>query len=220
MENHNKLPAFTTKAILNLPRKWYSNHFVHQLYQLESFIDLSSEEIKDSKIKYLCEKQLIEPKDENTNPIEYYAGLDDQTFAIDDIFTEYFPDLKRKSNFILIISHLEDGLRELCHDLSSEFSVKFNAKSSKGIFQAISIFIKSSLKLKFDIDNDVHWKNLLLAYSIRNKIIHLTDKKFSDSAIEYFKISKEFVFSENTNELLLQEIHNFLKRLEIELVKI
>ncbi|MEC5166169.1 hypothetical protein RCH18_001904 [Flavobacterium sp. PL11] len=90
--------------------------------------------------------------------MENYEGVDDQTYALDDIFIDYFPDLKRKSNFIMIISHLEDGLRELCKDLSVEFLVKFQKRNKKGIFYAIFIFLKSSLKLDFDIENDESWK--------------------------------------------------------------
>ena len=221
MDDPNNIGPFTAKSALNLPRKWYSNHFNSQLELLTSFIKLSSEEIKDSKIKYLYGKENIEYDlgDGETGIITYYEGVDDQTFALDDIFVTYFPDLKRKSNFIMIISHLEDGFRELCKDLSKEFSIKFKSRNGKGIFYAISLFLNSSLKLDFDIENDVNWKNLILAYNIRNKIVHLTEKKISETELKIFKISEEFIFSDETHEILFEEIHSFLKKLEIELLK-
>jgi hypothetical protein len=222
MDNLNNDRPFTAKSSLNLPRMWYSNHFRYQLELLTSFIKLSDEEIKDSKIKYLYGQENIDFDlgEGQAGVITYYEGVDDQTFVLDNIFNEYFPDLKRKSNFIMIISHLEDGLRELCKDLSEEFSVKFISSNKKGIFSAISLFLKSNLKLDFfDVDIDESWKNLKLAYSIRNKIVHLTENKISETDLQIFKISKDFIFSEETNEILFAEIHSFLKKLEIELLK-
>ena len=216
----NKTP-FTAKFHLNLPRKWHSNHFKHEVEILTSFIKLSTEEIKNSKIKYLYGKENFEYEigEVQTGIITYYEGVDDQTFALDDIFNVYFPDLKRKSNFIMIISHLEDGLRELCKDLCVEFSVKFEERNKNGIFYAIFVFLKSRLNLDFDIANDESWKNLKLAYNIRNKIAHLTERKISEKALKKFKISNDFIFCDETNEILLGEIHNFLNRLELELLK-
>lgn len=217
---NNRIP-FTAKFHLNLPRKWYSNHFKYELELLASFIKLSTEEIKDSKIKYLYGKENIEYEigEDQTGIIEHYEGVDDQTFALDDIFIDYFPDLKRKSNFIMTISHLEDGLRELCKDLSVEFSIKFENSNKKGILYDISFFLKSRLNLDFDIENDESWKNLKLAYKIRNKIAHLTERKISEKELKRFKISNDFIFCDETNEILLGEIHNFLNKLELELLK-
>ena len=219
-ELNNRMP-FNAKFDLNLPRKWYSNHFKDELELLTSFIKLSNEEIKDSKIKYLYDKENIEYDigEEQTGIITCYEGVDDQTYALDDIFIEYFPDLKRKSNFIMIVSHLEDGLRELCKDLSVEFSVEYQKGNKKGIFYAIYFFLKLSLKLDFEIENDISWKNLRLAYNIRNKIAHLTENKISETELQVFKISHDFIFSNETNEILLEEIHSFLKKLELELLK-
>ena len=218
MDDLNNRIQFTAKSQLNLPRKWYSNHFKYELELLNSFIKLSTEEIKDSKIKYLYGKENIEYEidEDQTGIIEHYEGVDDQTFALDDIFIDYFPDLKRKSNFIMIISHLEDGLRELCKDLSVEFSVKFENRNKKGIFYTIFIFLKSRLNL--DFENDESWKNLILAYKIRNKIAHLTESEISEKELKRFKISNVFIFCDETNEILLGEIHNLLKKLELELL--
>jgi hypothetical protein len=217
---NNKIP-FTTKFLLNLPRKWYSNQFKYELELLTSFIKLSTDEIKDSKIKYLYGKENIEYEtgEDQTGIVTCYEGVDDQTFALDDIFIVYFPDLKRKSNFIMIISHLEDGLRELCKDLSVEFSVKFEKWNEKGTFYAIFFFLKSELNLDFDIENDKNWKNLKLAYNIRNKIAHLTANEISEKGLKKFKISNDFIFCDETSEILLGEIHNFLNKLEVELLK-
>lgn len=221
MDDLNNRIQFTAKSQLNLPRKWYSNHFKYELELLTSFIKLSTEEIKDSKIKYLYGKENIEYEigEDQTGIIAHYEGVDDQTFALDDIFIDYFPDLKRKSNFIMIISHLEDGLRELCKDLSVEFSVKFENRNKKGIFYAIFFFLKSRLNLDFDIENDESWKNLILAYKIRNRIAHLTESEFSEKGLKSFKISNDFIFCDETNEILLGEIHNFLSKLELALLK-
>lgn len=222
MDKKNNIGSFTAKSILNLPRKWYSNHFWYELRTLNSFINLCSEEIDQSKIKYLYEKETIELKycEEHTEIIEVYKEIDDQTFDLDYTFTTYFPDLKRKSNFTMIISTLEAGLLELCNDLGKEFSIKFNRNYRKGLLNDVKDFLKFDLKISFDIENDIHWKNLVLAYRIRNKIVHITDKNIPSIELESFNISNDFIFGRDSNSILLEEIHSFLKNLELELLKI
>ncbi|MEC5166170.1 hypothetical protein RCH18_001905 [Flavobacterium sp. PL11] len=62
MEDYSNIIPFTVKFNLNLPRKWYSNHFKYELELLSSFIKLSTEEIKDSKIKFFTVKKILNMK--------------------------------------------------------------------------------------------------------------------------------------------------------------
>lgn len=215
------IEAVACKTIFNIPRQWYTNYFCFKLELLTAFINISNKEIKDSKFKYSLNKEIIEFHDINgeVNFVELYENIDNQTFLLNEIFIEYFPDLRHKSNFTLIISCLEDGLRELCKELGQELSINFKPKNPKGFLEAVSVFLKS-IKLNYDIDGDENWLNLKTAYLIRNKIVHLTDKDIIKSKLKVFNISEDFVFSQDTNSLLLDKIHSFLKKLEKHLLKI
>ena len=207
---------FTAKNILNLPRNWYSNHYKIELEILESFIDVNEDEIKDSISKFSNNIKVYHSN--YGDEVEIFKKIDSYTFDLKEIIKEHFPDLKRKSNFLLIISDLERNLINFCNELKMEFHIEIDLNFKSNIFSNIEKFLKYNLKIEFKDQILKDWNKLKFAYKIRNKIIHNGNNKLKKSLLNEFNIDNDFIFSNETNIILLNIIKSFLYLLEKQLI--
>lgn len=204
------------KNMLNLPRKWYSNQFRIELEVLESFIDVNEDEIDSSLTRFYDEVKTFESK--YGDEVDVYKKIDSYTFNIEHIVSNHFPDLKRKSNFVLIISDLEINFISFCNNLNKEFGLKSQVKFRHSTFSNIGKFLTEDLKIPFSKELLEDWEKLKFAYNIRNKIIHNNQKDLAPDLLKEYCISDEFIFSKETNIVLFKHIHSFFFELEKHLL--
>ncbi len=210
----------TTKEVLNLPRKWYSNQFRYELELLESYLKISQKEILISRTNYFIGKETYEDSinPENSNLVNFYEGVDDSIFDIDEIFNSYFPNIRRQNEFTLLISHLEYGTIQLCNNLASEFKVNFRIDRRKGLIKSVYLFLTTEMNLNFE-SSETAWKRIFLAYRIRNVIVHSSKGTFSDEELDEYKIKSGLILSADSNNILLNNMHNLFRFIEVELLQ-
>ena len=103
---------------------------------------------------------------------EYYQGLDGQTWALDHLVNEYFPNLLRAAAFLAIWGAFERHLTELCSEVADarSYKVTVNDLSGRGISRVHAYLVKvAGLDGPWARD---HWQELLKLQTIRNLFAH------------------------------------------------
>lgn len=91
---------------------------------------------------------------------DFYLGIDSDTYFLDEIFKEYFPNLKRQSVLILICSYMENELYKLCNMVQQAERIQFDIKdidSSKGKLDKIKQYYKKTFIKNYSKEFELKW---------------------------------------------------------------
>lgn len=167
---------FIKKTFVN----WYHNDVSFSVELIESFVKGVEKEAEESILRYEREKQrellLEEGADESdetcATTIETHQGLDSESWNLDTIFHEYFPNLQRRSGLLTVYAYFEHELDKLCSFYQSErgFRLALSDLRGRGIDRSTSYLEKIA-------GIDVHkeskeWTYIKRIQSIRNNIVH------------------------------------------------
>lgn len=188
-------------TIKNTPfyRYKYDTQFSFQL--LESYINNVEEQIKTSKENYHLKKETIiienDPEMNHAQIIDIHNGLDSDTWDLDEIFGEHFPNIQRKSALLALYSFLEDELIQLCtlFKKTENFSLSLKDINGKGIIAKAIIYLEKVACLQIQ-----SWKKIHDIRKIRNLIVH-NDGRLIDNEGKQLKEMKIV----NATELLSGE---------------
>ena len=101
--------------------------------------------------------------------IESYCGLSSHEVSLDEIFTEYFPSLNRRSAFQTIYSTYEVELQALCRRYQSSLGgKKFDKYHDSGLLKVQNFIQHRFPKLK----NSPEWKAIDQLRVLRNNCVH------------------------------------------------
>jgi|SRR5690554_674456 len=107
--------------------------------------------------------------------IEYYCGLTDQDVILDDIFTEYFPSLNRRSVFQTIYGVYEVELQALCRNYQKNLGGrKFDNYDGNGIVK-VHNFIKRNFP---NLSYMKEWELINQFRILRNSCVHNNGRVF------------------------------------------
>lgn len=164
---------FSTHTV---PRTWFRFQLRESIELIKAFIESVDKQI-DLGLEDFENNQEVQEIKERTEygteirVINFYHGLNSETWDLDSIFTEHLPNLQRRSALITLFGFLEDELNKLCfiYKETENFSVQLKDMTGKGIDKSI-LYLEKVAGLP--IKKDAIWKNLTDIQKIRNIIVH------------------------------------------------
>jgi len=159
---------------------------------------------------------------------EIYHGLDGTAWALDHLFSQYFPGLQRAAAFLVIWGSFERHMNELCREvaLAGSYRVAVEDLSGTGLTRARTYLLKVA-----GLDGawaDAQWQEFPEFQRIRNLFAHGDGSLDPKNAklVAYVERSLHITVQNNTVQLaasflphLLNTKRHFLHGLEEGIVK-
>lgn len=150
---------------------WYLYDVSFSIELIKGFVENVEQAAEDSIKKYQCEKRLI-PDGDGMYVTAVHQGLDDNSWDLENLFTEYFPSLQRRSALITLYSFFENELDGLCSLYKTEkaFSLEVSDLKSTGIDRA-TLYLEKVAGLNVHKSSQ-EWKTIKRIQLLRNLIVH------------------------------------------------
>ena len=162
------------------PQSSYGSSLNIFLDMMESFVKKTEAQILDWITTYekeifnqdlYWEEMKSSPSQENISSIRYHSNLDDGTYDLRFIFTEYFPSFQRRSALISLLSFLEFELKELCESYKETIPTYENFKPKNYWIDKSVNYLIDCVKLNISKTNNI-WNQLKTIQKIRNAVVH------------------------------------------------
>lgn len=163
---------------------WSSAHMKLQLHLFEVYIDEKEigNTISLDSIKKNLKEKFIDLGDGNFMIQKTYRDVDAETFNVDMVFGESFPNLERQSSFIMLLALMEKELYDLCTNLQKKLDLNMSVdrylsilsgkKRKKSKLNGLKEYLLKEIRLIFPENLLSLWENVATLYKIRNNIIH------------------------------------------------
>lgn len=187
------------------------------------------DQLEDSALHQLrrLQHEGAEIIEEDGHHYELYHGIDGTTWALDQLFADYFPALQRAAAFLVIWGSFERHINDLCREVAQAggYSVKVNDLGGKGLLRA-----RTYLQRVAGLEGgwaDEDWQTFPGLQRIRNLFGHGDGHIGSDETEqEYAAISPHLRLQDGVVKLelgflpeVLQRQRAFLRGLEEAVVK-
>ncbi|MEW8442023.1 MAG: hypothetical protein AB2689_28080 [Candidatus Thiodiazotropha taylori] len=217
----------------SVPLNWYQYDVSFSIELMKGYIESVEKQVDESISRYKEEKEevvLEEIQEEGyVRAVEYFRGLDDETWDLDGIFGEYFPSLQRRSALVTLFSFFENELNRLCNLYQSHKAIKVSFKdlNGQGIDRAV-LYLDKAVDLNVQ-KQSAEWAEIKNIQKVRNLIIHLDgnlisiDGKPKKDEQNYVKQhqnlngEKEIVILDGYLQHVLNTIHKYFKMLSVEI---
>lgn len=192
-------------------RNWYDYNISFGFQLLQSHIQETEELIIKGIEKYekSVETEEIIYDEFHSTFTDYYLGVDSSTYSLDEIFKEYFPNLKRQSLFLMVCSYMEHELYKLCLDVQKNEQITFsvNDMSSRiGKIEKIKKYFTNTFIKNYDKKFEIEWKVFRNYYRIRNDLTHNFGKiTLSNTELKLFISKQKFLSINHSNELIMDK---------------
>ncbi|WP_203296774.1 hypothetical protein [Luteirhabdus pelagi] len=201
----------------NNPFNWYKYNLKFSIELLYGFVKSSENQIQISIDDYLKKVETTVIEEATGFPgshqiIDHYNDLDSQTWNLDGVFKEHFPNLQRRSAFITLYSYLEHELDKLCilFKKSNNYAIELSDIKYNGIDRSVTYLSKiANLPIE---KGDFRWGKLKSIQKIRNLIVHNDGKLIDLKGVikeSELKIVRENDFLDEESEILIK--NGFLK---------
>ena len=181
---------------------------------LIGFADSTESQISSQIQNYRENKQNIVIEHDGMPEADYmvteFAGLASDTWDLESVFSEYYPNLHRRSAVLTIVGVFEHELDKLCTKCFEEFDLETSLEEAggKGLERAIK-YLSKVVKVETHKSTQT-WQTVLKIVKLRNALIH-QDGKVVDQAgneitaiTEHCKAVDSLSIDEN-NQLVLRE---------------
>lgn len=165
------------KFIIGNTLNWYSERSQYDIRYLEMYHKETEASIKKSIKDFDNGKEWV--LNDNDNPSSgghlLYKDFDGFTFALEDTFKKYYPNLKRQGLLILIMSTIEKKLSDLCNELMEKEKSEINLNdiyARNGLLNRIKKYMEKVVKLPLSEELVENWDNILTSQLIRNELVH------------------------------------------------
>ncbi|EGR0395112.1 hypothetical protein FHO69_22760 [Vibrio vulnificus] len=193
---------------------WYLYYMAPTVELLIGFADSTESQIASQTQNYRDNRKNIVVEHEGMPEADYmvteFAGLTSDTWDLESVFTEYYPNLHRRSAVLTIVGVLEHEFDKLCQKCCDEFKLdtRLEDTGGKGLERAIKYLSKI---VKVDMHKSTQtWQNMVKIVKLRNALIH-QDGKVVDQAgnqimaiIEHCKAVDSLTI-DDSNQLILHE---------------
>ncbi|EOG7737040.1 hypothetical protein [Vibrio cholerae] len=157
---------------------WYESYFSPTFEVMRSYIDGIEEqaELSIQKFEKGKETYVLDYHPEEVRAVTVFQGLDDETWDINEIFRDYFPNLQRKSALLTLTGMFEHELDQLCDSYAKEkdSTVKLNDIAGKGLERSTKYLEKVC---GFDVyKTSPEWQKIKGIQELRNAIVHQNGK--------------------------------------------
>ena len=195
-----------------VPANWYKYDAQFSLELLYEYGKGIEDQLKSSIEDFRSKKETIEldsiPEEGLFRVVEVYRGLDDETWHLESVFEDYFPQLQRGGALISLYSFFENELDALC-DLYIQgegIPISQTDMKGKGIERSI-LFLEKIVGLPIDKNSDT-WKELINIKKIRNQIVHERGKLIDKSGQkkgDVIKYVEDCPLLDGETEVLIKE---------------
>ena len=147
---------------------------------IESFVEGVEKQAEESTNRYRDQKETsvveVFPEEHFARVVETHQGLDNESWDIESLFTEYFPSLQRRSALLTVYSYFEHELDKLCLLYQSEKSFKLNLSdlNGKGVKRSIN-YLEKVAGIDTSKESE-EWDHITKIQKIRNVIVHQSGK--------------------------------------------
>ncbi|WP_110456901.1 hypothetical protein [Shewanella algidipiscicola] len=193
---------------------WYLYYMGPTIDLLIVFADSTESQISSQIQNYRENKQNIVIEHDGIPEADYmvteFAGLTSDTWDLKSVFSEYYPNLHRRSAILTIVGIFEHELVNLCTKCFEEFDLQESLKDTrgKGLEGAVK-YLSKIVKVEMHKSTQT-WQTVLKIVKLRNALIH-QDGKVIDHAgneisaiIEHCRAVDSLSIDEN-NQLVLRE---------------
>lgn len=183
---------------LEIPRPLFTFDFTYNL--MRSFIRQTEESIHASIAAYLEKGPEVEEieicaEDGIYQCIEHYQGLDSQDVFLDDIFTNYFPSVQRRSALLTLVATYEHELERYCDVYAKEHNTPIKLSELKGQgLERVHLFVKKLIGLQ---NSDI-FPTIRKIIKLRNSCAH-NDAKICDKDGQPIKAIEELINDDTIN---------------------
>jgi len=196
------------KVVIN----WYQNDVSFSVKLIDSFVDGIEKQARESIARYKEQKEthVLEeiPENNYARVVEVYQGMDNETWDLSGIFSEYFPSLQRRSALLTVCGYFEHELDKLCllYQSEKDFKLALSDLSGKGIDRSTSYLEKVAGLNVYKTYKE--WYHIKKIQMIRNVIVH-QDGKLQDQEGNPIKRAIEYINQMDSlggdNEIVLRE---------------
>jgi hypothetical protein len=129
---------------LGAPWNWYALDSKLALELLKVFVKNTESQIKVNIRGFERKKKsklIVLSKEERIGQVvEYYGGVDDMTWDLEELFKSHFPNLQRKSAFFTLYAFLEHEMETLANKLKNESTLKAKPEdlAGRGIYRSFT----------------------------------------------------------------------------------
>lgn len=141
---------------------------------LRAYLEGLKQHLIDEKERFRSEIETVvydDPEPHLCSVVRFFRGLDDETWALEDLFTQHFPNLLMRSALVSFYTFAEVTLGKLCDHFTRylELSVSVADMKDKGIHRA-KRYLTKICGLNFG--KLQQWPELKNIAKIRNLIAH------------------------------------------------
>ncbi|EHY9858311.1 hypothetical protein K5B43_001548 [Vibrio parahaemolyticus] len=193
---------------------WYLCYMAPTIELLVGFADSTEANIASQIQNYRANKTHVVIEHEGMLGSGYmvteFSGLTSDTWDLESVFTEHYPNLHRRSAVLTIVGVFEHEFDKLCKKCFDEFKLEKRLEDTggKGLERAIK-YLADVLKVEMHKSTQT-WQTMLKVVKLRNALIH-QDGKVIDHAgnkigaiIDHCKAIDSLTIDEN-NQLILHE---------------
>ncbi|WP_065204328.1 hypothetical protein [Shewanella woodyi] len=193
---------------------WHLYYMAPTIELLIGFADSTESQISSHIQNYRENKQNIVIEHDGIPEADYmvteFAGLTSDTWDLESVFSEYYPNLHRRSAVLTIVGVFEHEFDKLCAKCFEEFDLDKSLEdtSGKGLERAIK-YMSKEVKVEMHKSTQT-WQTVLKIVKLRNAIIHQDGKTIDHQGneiaaiIEHCKALESLSIDEN-NQLVLHE---------------
>jgi len=196
-------PIFSPR---NVPLNLYRHDAILSIELMESFVSGVESQAAEAVVKFLKEKQLV-PNTDGISAMTVHQSLDDESWDLETIFTEYFPNLQRRSALLTLHSFFEHELGKLCALFKSGkgYALDVSDLKSKGIDRS-TLYLERVVGLNV-CKGSQDWAAIKKIQLVRNLIAHRDGKvqEDHDAAILKFIDDCKWLDRKDDGELVIEK---------------
>ncbi|MDT3318611.1 hypothetical protein Q4Q52_02350 [Shewanella sp. SP1S2-4] len=212
-------------------KDWYESYLSPEFELMKSYIEGIEEQVALNIQKFKDNQQIYEvddyPEEGYVHAVTVYQGLDDEMWGIHKVFSEYFPNMQRKSALLTLTGMFEHELDQLCESYvkEHEVTVGLNDIAGKGLERSTKYLEKVCGFNVYKTSDE--WKNIKGIQVLRNAIVHQNGKtndgngrkiKAIQSHIEQVKFihddGKEVVIGKEYLNYVLKSYDDYIQLLD------
>ncbi len=158
---------------------WHRNESILSAELIDSFVRSIEKQAEESALRYETDKEThvmedtAAPGEEGyARVVDVHAGLDSESWDLEKIFKEYFPNLQRRSAFLTVWGYFEHELDKLCALYKSEKGLRLDLAdlSGQGVDRSTSYLDKvAGLNVH---KTSQEWNQIRNIQKVRNIVAH------------------------------------------------
>jgi hypothetical protein len=194
---------------------WYCQNVQVDIWYLKMFHKEMENSINESIHDFDKNKEWLpdDPNDPESSTHIYYKNMDAITFDLESIIKIDYPNLRRRSLLLVILSTVEKRLTSLSDSLRGKEDCKLYLRdiyTKKGKLIQINNYLVKVIQLKLTDEFVSDWEKLLIIQLIRNDIVHELGIYSTEKDNKRSKKTRIFTFIEYTSGITISDGNEYM----------